>query len=415
MAITLRTVKGSALTHVELDDNFTDLSGRIIDSAGIASIARSVALDSAEAFQLLLDSSEIINLIDSNYITQYALNTNAVTSLINSDYIAQYSVDSSEVINLIDSDYVNLRPPSYTTHYEDEVKGTIDSAYVLLKAKEFTTQSQVSSLIDSALLLESYIDSADALNLIDSTHVKSYINEEYITALQFRGFIDSGDALNLIDSNYITTYQDYSFESITDKPTTLAGYGITDNIIDSAIIVNLIDSVVDSAFVSLHQDFNYSSLINPPTILSNADVIDLIVDNSIDSDLAVQLVDSDYVQLRQTNRITPGTLEYNFTITANGVDHYVFVDSGNTFFPSAENDPTLYLRRGEKYLFTNTTGAHPMEIQDSDGNAYEIGVTNNRDNDNSGIVTLTPSMSAPPRLKYQCTSHAAMGGIINIV
>ena len=56
-----------------------------------------------------------------------------------------------------------------------------------------------------------------------------------------------------------------------------------------------------------------------------------------------------------------------------------------------------------------------MEIQDSDGNAYDIGVINNRDSDGTGQVTVTPSMTAPLRLRYQCTTHDSMGGIINIV
>ena len=41
MAITLRNTKGSALTHTELDGNFTDLDGRVLDSDGIRALVDS--------------------------------------------------------------------------------------------------------------------------------------------------------------------------------------------------------------------------------------------------------------------------------------------------------------------------------------------------------------------------------------
>lgn len=45
MAITYRSVKGSALTHAELDANFTDLNGRIIANAADISTADTVLLN----------------------------------------------------------------------------------------------------------------------------------------------------------------------------------------------------------------------------------------------------------------------------------------------------------------------------------------------------------------------------------
>ena len=106
---------------------------------------------------------------------------------------------------------------------------------------------------------------------------------------------------------------------------------------------------------------------------------------------------------------------HTFNITASGTDHYVFADTGNVWFPSPENDPTLYLRRGEQYKFNNTSGGHPIRIQStsgSSGTAYNTGVTNNA---GSGAVIFKVPMSAPATLYYQCTSHANMNGTINIV
>ena len=45
---------------------------RLLDSADVTTIARTASLDSSEALQLLLDSSEIIQLIDSDYVSARA-------------------------------------------------------------------------------------------------------------------------------------------------------------------------------------------------------------------------------------------------------------------------------------------------------------------------------------------------------
>ena len=44
MAITLRNTKGTALTHVELDANFTTLQNADLDSAAVTSIAQALDL-----------------------------------------------------------------------------------------------------------------------------------------------------------------------------------------------------------------------------------------------------------------------------------------------------------------------------------------------------------------------------------
>ena len=49
-----------------------------------------------------------------------------------------------------------------------------------------------------------------------------------------------------------------------------------------------------------------------------------------------------------------------WTLTANGSTDYVFSGDG---FPTSQNDPDLYLVRGETYRFVNNTGGHPFRIQ----------------------------------------------------
>ena len=103
-----------------------------------------------------------------------------------------------------------------------------------------------------------------------------------------------------------------------------------------------------------------------------------------------------------------------WVLGANGSSDYTFTGSGLT---GAENDPTLYLKRGQKYRFKNSSGGHPFRIQStangSTGTAYNDGVTNN-DAGNGTTLEWDVQFDAPSVLYYQCTSHGSMGGKIYI-
>ena len=345
MAITLRNTKGSALTHQEMDTNFSELDSRIIDSAGVAAIARSVALDSAEAFQLLLDSSEIINLISSDYIRSYALDSTATISLLTGEGytkldsadtvgIIDSHVDNTFLSGIVDSAYIALRKPDYTTHYQEDVRGEIDSDFVRDRQITYT-----------------FADfQPDTEQLIDS---------DYVQARQI-------------------TYTFSDFQSDTEQ-------------------------LIDSAYVQARQ--------------SGADLID----SAVVLQLAISGVSQDSSPRLSNNLDMNGfSTAYTFNITANDSStRYLIVDDQFKFFPVQDFNPTLYLRRGDTYIFNNTSGAHPLEIQivggESDGGPYNVGVVNNGDSALSGTVTFTPAMSAPATLRYQCLTHDSMGGTINIV
>ena len=104
-------------------------------------------------------------------------------------------------------------------------------------------------------------------------------------------------------------------------------------------------------------------------------------------------------------------LDHVFTIGASGSSAYTFQGEG---LNGTVNNPTLYLTRGKTYRFENSTGAHPIRIQSTSGasgTAYNTGVTNNA---GSGTVIVEVQHDAPDVLYYQCTSHAAMNGILYI-
>jgi len=107
-----------------------------------------------------------------------------------------------------------------------------------------------------------------------------------------------------------------------------------------------------------------------------------------------------------------------WTLGADGNSNYTFTGPG---FTGAENDPKVYLKRGQRYNFKNATGAHPFKIQStpngsspaSSGTAYNDGVTNNEAASGTTLI-FDVQHDAPNRLYYQCTSHTAMGGEIII-
>ena len=97
MAIVYRSTKGSRLTVSEIDGNFEHLSDEVntkVDSSEVRNIVDSDYVQSRQLTFDFMDSSEVIALIDSSYI-------NARVNLAN-------SLDSSEALDLIEDKLGNL-------------------------------------------------------------------------------------------------------------------------------------------------------------------------------------------------------------------------------------------------------------------------------------------------------------------
>ena len=112
-------------------------------------------------------------------------------------------------------------------------------------------------------------------------------------------------------------------------------------------------------------------------------------------------------------------IKYRYTLGASGINHYTFTGNGLT---GAENDPTLFLYRGFKYEFVNSSGGHPFQLQTTVngalGSPYQDGVSGAGGDyiaSNGETLTIDVQFDAPDTLYYQCTSHNAMGGKINII
>ena len=93
-------------------------------------------------------------------------------------------------------------------------------------------------------------------------------------------------------------------------------------------------------------------------------------------------------------------VQVTFNIAGNSGSGYTFTGPGND---GTTGNPDIYLIRGQRYRFNNTTGTnHPFEFRNADNNAdYTDGITGSQ----SGIQDFNVQYDAPAQLKYRCTIH----------
>ena len=98
-------------------------------------------------------------------------------------------------------------------------------------------------------------------------------------------------------------------------------------------------------------------------------------------------------------------------VVNNSASSYRFTGPGQD---GAEDNPDIFLVRGQRYVFKMNASGHPFQIRVSNGgSAYSDGVTNN--GAATGNVEINVQHDAPSRLYYQCTSHSSMVGNIYVI
>ena len=101
----------------------------------------------------------------------------------------------------------------------------------------------------------------------------------------------------------------------------------------------------------------------------------------------------------------------SWDVVNNSASSYRFTGPGQD---GAEDNPNIYLVRGQRYVFKMNASGHPFQIRVANGGAaYSDGVTNN--GAQTGNVVFNVQHDAPAQLYYQCTSHGGMVGNIYIV
>ena len=279
---------------------------------------------------------------------------------------------------------------------------------------------------------------AFALSLSLADNISGILTLTATTSVTGGSIILSGGNIDTTDSSHITIPPAVVMQSdlTVENDLTVGNNIIADSFqsvgagtptltSDSSIILSAVDRVnvtvgplnqasytttLRDGLSSVNGDMIYNTSTNSFQGYANGSWVDLNTAAGI-----ANVIEDTTPQLGGDLDVNGKTVKYQFNITNDNTDHYVFTDPGSIWFPTSENDPTLYLRRGEQYLFNNTSGGHPFRIQSTTGTSgtpYNTGVTNNG---GTGQVIFKVPMSAPATLYYQCTSHTNMNGTINIV
>ena len=465
MAIVFRNTKGSALTHAELDGNFTDLDNRIStrqDSSTIISlINNNETLDSAKAISIITAT------VNTGYVQARQIDLQRdsafITNIVDSAYVlvrapAQDFLDSSEAIALVDSSYVQARQITYTNadfadsaYVTSQINSVIDVAPGALNtlnelAAAIGDDANFSTTITNSIATK--LTSAQATNLVDSSYVQArqinnpsgvdssatiaLIDSAYVQARQTSGgSIDSAATIALIDSDYIQIRQITVGGSNTQVQFNDGGSFAGDAGLvyskDSDLLtaVNLIatnitttgagsTTVTAGANIELNATNRVLVTDTPFRLASLTTTQRNAISSPVDGDTIYNstIGQFDIYQRSAWQPLTKGSAIFN--VVNNGSSDYAFTDAETHWFPTSTNDPVLYLRRGETYYFVVNASGHPFQIRASNGgSAYTTGVTNN--GAAVGTVVFKVPMAAPATLYYQCTNHSGMGNTINIV
>ena len=151
---------------------------------------------------------------------------------------------------------------------------------------------------------------------------------------------------------------------------------------------------------------------------------------TIDFNATLTTTFADLTDTNTTNIAEGNSLFYNGTqvfpaaspviwwnLGANGSASFTFDGPGfEDTIQSNKEDPDFYLYRGFTYVFDNTTngGNHPFRIQNTQG-LQGTPYTDGQSGSGSSVLYFTVPLDAPSTLYYQCTIHALMNGVINIV
>lgn len=237
MAITLRNTKGSALTYEELDGNFTDLNGRVLDSDGIRALVDSdyVQLRQADIYR---DSGFVTNIVDSAYVEA---RISAHYSGFDSDLGTKTTTDLTEGTNLYYTDVrfdsalgtkstTNLTEGSnlyYTTARGDsDTQALVDSAYVQARMSAHYTG------FDSDFSTKTTTDLTEGTN-------RYYTDARFDSALGTKTTANLTEGSNLYyttarhDSDFTTSLAAATLGYTTDSATLWSGSAPTT--VDSAL------------------------------------------------------------------------------------------------------------------------------------------------------------------------------------
>ena len=151
----------------------------------------------------------------------------------------------------------------------------------------------------------------------------------------------------------------------------------------------------------------------------DVDTIYFVVKRTVNSNTVYYIETFNDDNTTDSNKLltsSAGTLPNSSTITK--AVTVQSVSGSNKYFIDGTQQATLNLYEGHTYKFDqsdNSNSGHPLRfyLDANKTTAYTTGVTTSGTPGSSGAYTQIVVASAAPTLHYQCSSHAAMGGVAN--
>jgi hypothetical protein len=235
MAVIKRSTKGSALTYTEMDNNFDAIAPRTSESGSVQiPIGSTAERDSSPTLGALRYNSSL-NLFEGYTSLGWdQLAASQATGEINQNAFSTFAVSGQTSIDADSkTDTVTLVAGTNISISTD------DAADSITITNSFTQDFAFSSLTGVPTDVSAFTNDANYINL---TEISVTTNSVGTAALSYDDTTGEFDYTPPDLSSYLTSV---AFADLTSKPTTLAGFGITDGVnqanIDSAI-ANVIDS-----------------------------------------------------------------------------------------------------------------------------------------------------------------------------
>lgn len=301
---------------------------------------------------------------------------------------------------------------------------TLDNHETLINSSYLDTQADLSAVSGYLENLNQNRFTDIQLAIIENTNRFNQVNARVTghnisTNYQFsRVRAELADASGTLNAKI-----DASISGILNTaPETLDTLGeIAEALNNNPNIGDFINTVNDATIVNFNKITDVSGVLNGDIVTASGALNSRITDVS---GVLQECCDTNAANLVETS----GTLHqlildsprYEFNITSDASDpnlSHAYRWSGIGISVTNQDNPTLYLRRGETYIFNINSRFHPFYIKTSRSvgttDMYNVGVTNNGYTDRP-IVFEVP-YDAPAILYYQCSNHAAMGGTLYTV
>ena len=264
--------------------------------------------------------------------------------------IGNHKIDSSVVTSLASALPVSTFANDANYLDSTSVKVVIDSTYI---ATAIETDSNVTVTIVNNIT-----------DTVDSAYVLDRIAEA--------PFLDSADAIQLIDSTYVQarqTPQDFAYSSLTGKPT-IPSFG--NDFVDSATVLDIVNSagldsdlviaLVDSAYIQLRDRFQDSSLVTSTVDATYVQARQIKYNTSdfLDSNTVSLVVDSAYIAARTSG--ADSAINASEALNADKLDgqHGSYYLDYNNFTNTPSAPPTI----NKAYVDALNVDADTLDGQD---------------------------------------------------